>query len=74
MDERRDVSGVPQLWTLRGPRHVHWAEHTHTAGTYTTNAYSDAVTDALAESFADGALGSTRGQSSKRRRKPLRPF
>ena len=57
MDGRRDVPGVPQHWIVHAPRRLHWVEHTHTAGTYTTNAYSDAVTDAvtdaLAESFAD---------------------
>jgi hypothetical protein len=40
MDKRRDVPGVPQLWTMQASRHVHWAK-------LPTGALAYALADAL---------------------------
>jgi len=50
LDERRDVPGVPQLWTVQASRHVHWAKHP-----------TDALADALADNTrADPVTDATR--------------
>ena len=44
LDERRDVPGVPQHWTVQASRHVHWAKR------------SNALADALADTLADNSV------------------
>ena len=59
LDERHNVPGVPQHWTVQASRHVHWAKHAHiAAGTDTTNAHSahSHASDALADALADNSV------------------
>ena len=45
VDERRDVPGVPQHWTVQASRHVHWSKHP-----------TDAIADAITVSITDNAV------------------
>ena len=61
MDERRDVPGVPQHWTVQAPRHVHWAKPPTDAlaDALADNTRADPVTDGLTDALADNSVTDT---------------